>query len=209
MLKTLDNNQAGKSGLKIVKKVNVKTVDSKEKVLTIKSFISSFLNKFNKFELPFIFLSKADMDALKQENKTLHESLKKEVSCRSVTQKNLSAHQRKVKELQEIIKSNENQAPVLSKSKLQAWSKRVRLVGKCDICGTNENLTAHHLWDKSTHQSMAYQDENGVCLCRTHHESFHKKFTCKSQTTPGNYQRFKTITQNEVLLLNSIKERAA
>jgi len=83
-----------------------------------------------------------------------------------------------------------------SKTKLRAWSKRVREVGQCDVCESSEKLTAHHLYDKNTHSTLKYQDENGVCLCETCHNNFHKMYTAASQTTPKQYEKFKIITLN-------------
>lgn len=86
----------------------------------------------------------------------------------------------------------------LQNEKLKNWSKRVREVGQCDICESEKYLTAHHLWDKHTHPTLAYQDENGVCLCRTCHEGFHKEYTQKSQTTPALYKIYKIKRLNSL-----------
>jgi len=85
---------------------------------------------------------------------------------------------------------------VPDKIKLKAWSVRVRSANKCDICGSNEKLTAHHLWDKKNHPSLMYQDENGVCLCMICHNQFHAKYTAKSHVTPAMYQKFKILKTN-------------
>jgi 5-methylcytosine-specific restriction endonuclease McrA len=83
------------------------------------------------------------------------------------------------------------------KIKLKAWAARVRDSGKCDICESTNNLSAHHLWDKKTHPSLMYQDQNGVCLCTECHNQFHAMYTAKSHVTPAMYQKFKIIKQNE------------
>jgi len=85
-------------------------------------------------------------------------------------------------------------------NKLRAWSLRVREVGKCDCCESTENLTAHHLWDKNTHPTLMYQDENGVCLCSDCHNAFHRTYTAKSQTTPAQYYKFKTKKLGDKIL---------
>jgi 5-methylcytosine-specific restriction endonuclease McrA len=102
-----------------------------------------------------------------------------------------------LKDLQKALK----EVKTLEKQKLQAWSKRVRTVGKCDICNTTKHLTAHHLWDKHTHPSLAYQDENGVCLCNKCHNKFHTTYTQASQTTPHQYEIFKTKMKNTLNML--------
>ncbi len=83
--------------------------------------------------------------------------------------------------------------PNIDRNKLQAWSKRIRLIGSCDICKSEHDLTAHHLWDKKNHPSLMYQDENGVCLCITCHDDFHRKYTPSGggHVTPKMYHNFK------------------
>lgn len=94
---------------------------------------------------------------------------------------------------QKIIKKEQE-----NKTKLKSWSLRVRKIGKCNVCGNTENLSAHHLYDKNTHPTLKYQDENGVCLCITCHNNFHKMYTSASQTTPSQYNKFKIIELNKL-----------
>ena len=91
--------------------------------------------------------------------------------------------------------------------KLRAWSLRVREIGECDICKSPDKLTAHHLYDKRMHPTLMYQDENGVCLCETHHNGFHKQYTSKSHTTPAMYNKYKMGTESAILLEQNRKER--
>jgi len=78
----------------------------------------------------------------------------------------------------------------LSSNKLQKWSNEVRKVGKCDICSTTIDLSAHHLYDKFSHPTLAYNVDNGVCLCEHHHQDYHK--TCKEdECTPKSYLKYK------------------
>ncbi|MEA2020080.1 MAG: hypothetical protein U9N59_16755 [Campylobacterota bacterium] len=82
----------------------------------------------------------------------------------------------------------------LNPAKLQKWSKAVREAGghKCDICGSTdkEQLSSHHLYDKSSHPTLAFVVENGVVLCDFHHKDFHK--TCQQvECTPQSYQKYK------------------
>ena len=86
--------------------------------------------------------------------------------------------------------------------KLQQWSKRVREVGKCDICQSEEKLTAHHLWDKKSHPTLMYQDENGVCLCEKHHNKFHRVYSGTTQVTPKMYNKFKIIEHSLMIKEN-------
>lgn len=96
-----------------------------------------------------------------------------------------------------------------SVSKLKNWSLRVKQAfgNKCDICEATKNLTAHHLWDKSTHPTLMYQDENGVCLCMKCHNGFHATFTSMTHCTPKMYQKYKTKTQSDAVFLASIKKK--
>lgn len=86
------------------------------------------------------------------------------------------------------------------KTKLRNWATRVKQAGKCDCCSSTENLTAHHLYDKHTHPSIAFIDDNGVCLCKSCHEEFHRVYTSKTNCIPSMYYKFKTRKQNEVIL---------
>lgn len=85
-----------------------------------------------------------------------------------------------------------------SQAKLSNWSKKIREVGECDICTSPNQLTAHHLWDKHTHPTLAFQQENGVCLCKTCHEGFHEMYTYKSHCSPSLYQKYKVICLNKM-----------
>ena len=87
-----------------------------------------------------------------------------------------------------------------NKAKLEAWAFRVKSTNKCDICGSRENLQAHHLWDKKSHPTLMYQDENGIPLCQVHHSKFHQKYTNKSQVTPQLYNTFKILEQTRIRL---------
>jgi len=122
-------------------------------------------------------------------------------------EKRLNSSERHVQQLQssiQALKNAKNQKEFLQtksklkqidQKKLQKWSQRVRSIGKCDICGSTSNLTAHHLWDKKTHPTLAYQDENGVCLCAECHNEFHKHYKQGPQVTPHMYQKFKVLKQ--------------
>jgi len=79
----------------------------------------------------------------------------------------------------------------LNPTKLQKFSYEVRKIGKCDICSTTQNLTAHHLYDKVSHPTLAYTVENGVCLCEYHHKNFHDTLTDIHLCTPKHYLEYK------------------
>lgn len=140
---------------------------------------------------------------------TLHSSLKSKSNHISTLQRNLSKAHREIKKLKKADAKTDTKArekvKVISQQKLQSWSKRVRKVGKCDICNEAENLSAHHLWDKKTHPSLALQDENGVCLCIDCHNKFHQTYTSDSHCAPSYYSKFKVRKQNEIATLKMIQ----
>lgn len=56
---------------------------------------------------------------------------------------------------------------------------------RCDICGEkgkNNALNAHHLNSWHWYELGRFDVENGVCLCPTHHEEFHKAYTYFNNT---------------------------
>lgn len=58
-------------------------------------------------------------------------------------------------------------------SKAIVWSKKIRKIGKCQICGLKENLVAHHIipWEYSI--SGRTDISNGQCLCEKCHKMMH------------------------------------
>ncbi|MCF6256282.1 MAG: HNH endonuclease [Gammaproteobacteria bacterium] len=69
---------------------------------------------------------------------------------------------------------------------------------KCQKCGENTNLEAHHIWPQSWFPQFRYILKNGVTLCRQcHDEAFHAH-----EITPG---QFLELT-NEIEKINSIIE---
>lgn len=59
---------------------------------------------------------------------------------------------------------------------LSKWSFAVRYRDeeKCTICGSTENLNAHHIVPVSIDRSKMYDVENGICLCKNCHDFVHK-----------------------------------
>lgn len=80
-------------------------------------------------------------------------------------------------------------------TKIALWSKEVREAGSCDICNTINDLTSHHLWDKASHPSLAYEAENGVCLCKPCHVEFHQFCKPPLTSSPAKYLEFKKQKQ--------------
>ncbi|BDH60132.1 hypothetical protein MTP04_02620 [Lysinibacillus sp. PLM2] len=47
---------------------------------------------------------------------------------------------------------------------------------KCQKCGSNKHLNAHHVLNHKTHKELRYDVNNGVTLCETCHIEFHKTY---------------------------------
>jgi hypothetical protein len=57
------------------------------------------------------------------------------------------------------------------------WSKKVKGIGICEMCGRRDYLNAHHIYSRSN-RSVRWDLNNGICLCSGHHtlcnDSAHK-----------------------------------
>ena len=49
-----------------------------------------------------------------------------------------------------------------------AWSLRIRSIRRCQMCGLPWHLEAHHIFGRRS-RSVRWDEENGVCLCRSCH----------------------------------------
>ncbi len=57
---------------------------------------------------------------------------------------------------------------------LDLWGHYVkRRDTKCQICGTVENLNAHHIFYKLQYPGLAFNDNNGIALCKPCHDQTH------------------------------------
>ena len=57
------------------------------------------------------------------------------------------------------------------------WMRAIKKRDKfCLICGTNKNLKAHHLESFDINIKKRDDLNNGIILCKKHHEEFHKKY---------------------------------
>jgi 5-methylcytosine-specific restriction endonuclease McrA len=52
------------------------------------------------------------------------------------------------------------------------WADRVREIGRCERCGSKNNLSAHHIIGK-TSRATRWDLENGICLCFSCHRIAH------------------------------------
>lgn len=65
-------------------------------------------------------------------------------------------------------KNNEN-SKYWQKKALAEWSNLIRIKNKCEICGSKENLQAHHIFSKNHFKKYKYHPKNGICLCSSCH----------------------------------------
>lgn len=58
-------------------------------------------------------------------------------------------------------------------SKAVNWAKKIKRTGICDVCGSKENLQAHHIipWEYSIKGRL--DPSNGQCLCKECHKMMH------------------------------------
>lgn len=58
--------------------------------------------------------------------------------------------------------------------RVRAWKKAVLAKGKCELCGSTENLEAHHIIYWSEYPDGRIDLNNGMCLCHACHTEEHK-----------------------------------
>lgn len=58
-------------------------------------------------------------------------------------------------------------------SKVVMWKKKVKKIGKCEICGSTENLVAHHIVPWAYSIKGRTDIKNGQCLCKNCHRMMH------------------------------------
>ena len=68
-------------------------------------------------------------------------------------------------------KPKKPKVPKLKRKAFKLWSLKVRMAygNKCAICGSENNLNAHHIESRKS-ASMRFLVENGAALCPLHHK---------------------------------------
>ena len=57
---------------------------------------------------------------------------------------------------------------------LMNWKRTIQKRDKtCQICGTTKNLNAHHIFYRKEYPKLALNVNNGILLCRQHHNETH------------------------------------
>jgi predicted restriction endonuclease len=60
--------------------------------------------------------------------------------------------------------------------KVLTWKKKVKKIGKCDICGATKELVAHHVVPWKYSIKGRTDVNNGQCLCTKCHKIMHDDF---------------------------------
>lgn len=58
--------------------------------------------------------------------------------------------------------------------RVRVWKNKVLSKGKCESCGSKENLDAHHIIKWSDYPMGRIDVKNGMCLCHRCHTEEHK-----------------------------------
>ena len=58
-------------------------------------------------------------------------------------------------------------------SKVVAWKKKVKKIGRCEVCGSKKDLTAHHIVPWAYSIKGRTDVTNGQCLCKDCHAMMH------------------------------------
>ena len=64
-----------------------------------------------------------------------------------------------------------------------AWSDRIRQYGRCEVCGKDSRLNAHHFYSRAI-RVVRWDIDNGFCLCVGCHV-FSSKFS--AHLTPAEF----------------------
>ena len=77
---------------------------------------------------------------------------------------NKRIEQREKEKRQKVREKKKNSVASLWNVCLILWSKAVRKIGYCEVCGATEHLQAHHIFSR-VNRSTRWELTNGVCLC--------------------------------------------
>jgi hypothetical protein len=80
------------------------------------------------------------------------------------------------------------------------WAKEVKLRDHftCVVCGCQgEWLESHHLNAWSSFPSERYDLENGVTLCKFHHDNFHERYG-KGGNTREQFEEYKSLVESVI-----------
>ncbi len=90
------------------------------------------------------------------------------------------------------------------------WSSviRIRDGGVCLLCGSSENLAAHHILRKCLADEFRFEPGNGIALCRACHMEVHEKYNgAPDMGAPMDFQGGENV-ERMVYLLSLLVLRA-
>lgn len=79
------------------------------------------------------------------------------------------------------------------------WTKQIKSKGRCERCGSKENLEAHHIIEWSEYPQGRIDLNNGMCLCLKCHTEEHK--------FDKSYYMMKTKLRKKVALYDRCTEK--
>ena len=119
-----------------------------------------------------------------QKHKEKYNKTSKEWKKRNYQYKRMMDRKWKQDNPDKVLKSNlrqiENDSGIIGmdsakyKWALQAWSQTIKKRdGKCVICDSKDNLTAHHILYRKYCPKLSFNINNGITLCFPHHQETH------------------------------------
>ncbi|MCF8890638.1 HNH endonuclease [Priestia megaterium] len=67
----------------------------------------------------------------------------------------------------------------------------------CKVCGSKEEIEAHHIFNYSSHKKLRYKLSNGITLCEICHDNFHNMYTRKGNNDKQLLEYVKNIRGEE------------
>jgi hypothetical protein len=76
----------------------------------------------------------------------------------------------------------------------RAWSGKVkdRCGNRCVVCGSSRSLRAHHLMSWADNIEHRFDLDNGVAVCRRHHDKFHNQYG-RGKNTATQFVEFQSL----------------
>lgn len=145
-----------------------------------KTCISSIRSKANKGKIMSVETRKKIGDANRGEKNGAYglkwkhsEEAKEKISRGKIGPKNPAYNHSKTTEERSLSKKRNLQTPGLN-----WWKRQIKKQAgyQCGICQSKKNLVAHHLDGYDKHPELRIDLDNGACLCKNCHESFHKQY---------------------------------
>ena len=75
------------------------------------------------------------------------------------------------------------------------WQKAVKGVGYCRVCGSGQNLEAHHVLPKAKYPQFTFDISNGMCLCKVCHANLHLNVNGMNSGNPTNPEPIRVETR--------------